>query len=108
MARCSGRTREGKRCRLPPLSGSTRCKAHGQVTQTWLNVVKRNTPVQKMKSTGKHKPRSNIGKKHRLLNPLPCYITQFLKTSKKKKIYTFRIAKSSGVRYKQYCKKYLK
>ena len=99
--RCTGKTREGKRCKLPPLHGSTKCAAHGQVARTYLNAVRASPKVTKSR---KKALRSNISKQHQFLKPLPCTITKFLKRSDKGKIYTFRIAKSSGKRYKQYCK----
>ena len=100
--RCTGKTREGKRCKLPPMQGSTRCATHGQVSRTYINVLKV-TPQKQKSLTRRTNPRSNIGKHHQYLKPLPCSITSLLKRSKRNKIYTFRRAKSSGLRYKQYC-----
>lgn len=100
--RCTGKTREGKRCKLPPMKDSTRCATHGQVSRTYLNALRVTTNKQKTLSR-RQKARSNIGKQHQFLKPLPCTITSLLKRSKRNKIYIFRRAKSSGIRYKQYC-----
>ena len=93
--RCTGITRDKKRCKLPSSKGSNRCAQH---KISYVNAVKKSAKLKK-------KPRSNIGKTHQYLYPLPCTITQLLKKSLKGKIYTFRKAKSSGIRYKQYCSK---
>ena len=47
--------------------------------------------------------RSNIGRQHVFLKPLPCSIKSLLKRSDKGKVYTYRRT-ISGTRYKQYCR----
>jgi len=99
--KCSAKTREGKRCKHPVASGSNRCVSHPRTPVPPVTppvVYQKRNPIPKA-------PRSNIGKNHQYLKPLPCSIKQLVKTSKRGKRFTYRIAKSSGIRYKQYCRK---